>query len=364
MNPSTTSNLGSSNLGSNLGGSNISSGTSSSGLGQGLQQLQQQQQQYGQGQGQGSLGMMPNKENVLFEQREFPPVVQETVIPQERKETQQVIHREIIHPEIHRVTQPYFERQVRPQVVQERELPPSFRETPSNMQIPQREVPQSTSQMAPVMEQVVEKPPIVLESIKRVVTTELQPVIYREVIEPHVIRQFQPMREQMVEQPTFQQARSINDLPGVLLPQHHQHAGFFGGHPQQQQQFWQQGQQGQHFIPHQHFPLQQQQQQQPFWQQGQQFLPANWQQQGQQFLQQQQPNWQQGQRFSQQLPNWQQQQQQPFSQQGQQFQQPNWQQGQQFLQQQQPNWQQGQQFPQQQQQPFLSSLDQLAHRRY
>jgi len=205
-------------------------------------------------------------EKVLYEQREFPPVVQETIIPQEKKEFQQVIHREVIVPEVHRITQPYFEQKILPHSVQERQLPSVFHEIPRGGQnIPTRDIPQSSMQRQPVETQFVEKPPIVVETVKKVLTTEIQPVIYREVVEPQIIREMRPMYERFVEQPT-EQVMPRGQFPSFLQPVHHHHPM----HNYQQGQFPQQGQQGQLYHQQGQFPQQGQfHQQGQFPQQGQ-----------------------------------------------------------------------------------------------
>jgi len=265
----------------------------------GTQQLRSQGDEYSVDR---ERGMMPPKEKLLYEQREFPPVVQETVLPRERKEIQNVIHREVIIPEVHRITQPYFEKTVIPEVIQNRELPPVFHETSRGQgpTLPPREVPQSTRQQLPTESQVVEKPPIIVENVKKVVTTEIQPVIYREVIEPVIMREMRPSHERFVEPPMQQ---NVQQMPQVLQPTHHAHTMpyhhhmGYGAFP-----FWTPGQQqqqpgmlypapmGQSWFPwghhhHQGFVPQQQswgfpqQQQQGF---GQQQFPQQQQQQQQQ----------------------------------------------------------------------------------
>jgi hypothetical protein len=143
--------------------------------------------------------------NIEREVRERPVVVQEKILPGVREEIQPVIHRERLQTEIHEVTKPLYETNVKPTVYQERMLPaetkPEVR-MGSERELP-REIPQPSVIQAPVKTQTIVKPPIVEETIRKKIIEEIQPVIHRETVAPTLVRETKPIYEKVIEAPVF-----------------------------------------------------------------------------------------------------------------------------------------------------------------
>jgi hypothetical protein len=56
---------------------------------------------------------------------------------------------------------------------------------------------------APVEREVVQKPPVVIETIRKHIKEEIQPVVYREVLQQELIRETKPIYEKIVEAPSL-----------------------------------------------------------------------------------------------------------------------------------------------------------------
>jgi len=148
---------------------------------------------------------------VHVETRERGPVVKEHIQPKEIEEIQPVIHREREKTEIIEVTKPIIEREVLPTTISEKTLPAETRPTifhEESEQFKQRykhatEKYKASVEVAPTEREVIEKPPIVKEHVVRKVIEEIQPVIYREITEPHITREVKPIYEKVVDEPTL-----------------------------------------------------------------------------------------------------------------------------------------------------------------
>jgi len=115
-----------------------------------------------------------------IERIEKEPIIKETIIPKERIELQPVIHRERLQTEIHRIIEPSSETQINPTITERRELPPKFQQGSG-------EYAQSTfSTSSPIIERIV-KEPIVVENIRKRIIQEVQPIIYRDIIQTTTI---------------------------------------------------------------------------------------------------------------------------------------------------------------------------------
>jgi len=162
-------------------------------------------------------------EATTIERQEREAIVRETIIPQERIEVQPVIHREREVLELHQVTQPVYEKQVRPTKIESTELPAEYREKIEGSQAEFQERLRegmeglhSSVKWESVERKVIDQPPIVHETIKKIVREEVQPVIYREIVEPRVIKETLPIYERVVEAPrVFREAREpfFKDFP-------------------------------------------------------------------------------------------------------------------------------------------------------
>jgi hypothetical protein len=85
---------------------------------------------------------------------------------------------------------------------------------------------QSTLERAPAEHRVIEKTPIIEEHIKKTVIEEIQPVIHKEVVEPHIIREVKPIYEKIVEAPTV--TRLVKEMVGLNLDDHYRHHSHHG----------------------------------------------------------------------------------------------------------------------------------------
>jgi len=137
--------------------------------------------------------------------REKPAIIHEKIRREEVEEIQPVIHRERDTTELRQLTQPIYEQDVKPIQMHEQILAAEQRPTivyPVPMMAP---APLSTSEFAGVERKVIEKPAVLVETIRRHVIEEVQPVIYREIHEPHIIRVTKPIYEKVVEAPLIVQ---------------------------------------------------------------------------------------------------------------------------------------------------------------
>lgn len=145
---------------------------------------------------------------------ERPVVIHESIRQEQVEEIQPIVRVEREKTEIRQITQPLTDKEIRPVLVEERVLPVEVLPTIVNQGAPMPErLDQSTRDFDATLRHVVEKTPIVQETEKWRVIEEVQPIIYREVIVPHVIRTSRPMREVVVEAPVFtEQVLQVRDL--------------------------------------------------------------------------------------------------------------------------------------------------------
>jgi len=139
-----------------------------------------------------------------FERVEKPPVIQERIKPVETEEIQPVIHRERELCEIREVLAAGpTERQVRPEFVEERVLPPEYRQDVRLGGMPVREEYRPRVIVEPVEHKRVVCPAIIEEVVHKRVVEEVQPVLEREVVEPHLIKEKYDVYEKIFEPPVF-----------------------------------------------------------------------------------------------------------------------------------------------------------------
>jgi hypothetical protein len=135
---------------------------------------------------------------VVVEKREGVAVIQERIRREEVEEITPVIHREREKTEIHKITQPVHTSAVLGIMTEEVTLPAQFSEmrTPS-MLPPASILPRREELSAQKMR--IEKAPVVIETERKKIIEEVTPVVYREVVEPHITRLTQPIYEKIVE---------------------------------------------------------------------------------------------------------------------------------------------------------------------
>jgi len=157
---------------------------------------------------------MRTMEVLPIEHIEKPVIIHESIRQEQVEEIQSVVRVEREKTEIRQITQPLTDKEIRPVFIEERTLPVEVLPTivSEGRSVPER-LDQSTREFDATMRQVVEKAPIIQETEKWRIIEEVQPIIYREVIIPHVIRTSRPMREVIVEAPIFsEQVLQVRDL--------------------------------------------------------------------------------------------------------------------------------------------------------
>jgi hypothetical protein len=176
---------------------------------------------YGSNVGLGQTYGTTRMEPTFVEKKERAPVIQETVLPEERVEIQPIIHREREQLEVHQVVQPMRERDIVATEVRSLVLPAETRQEvrESDVEFQRRYQDEllkynSGLNIQPVKHERFEKPPIVEEIVRKKVIEEIQPIIYRETIKPVIIQETLPIYEKIVEAPRmfFEEQRSVIDL--------------------------------------------------------------------------------------------------------------------------------------------------------
>eukprot|EP01114_Cavostelium_apophysatum_P018695 TRINITY_DN5850_c0_g1_i1.p1 TRINITY_DN5850_c0_g1~~TRINITY_DN5850_c0_g1_i1.p1 ORF type:complete len:217 (-),score=57.30 TRINITY_DN5850_c0_g1_i1:66-716(-) len=132
------------------------------------------------------------------------------------EEIQPIINIEKQKTEIHQVTQPLFDKEVRPVNLMQQTLAP---ETLPEIHLQGRGIAAaadvSTVNVTEAAGVVVEKPAIVREVEKLRIIEEIQPVLYKETIVPTVIQETKPIYQKIIEGPVYSSttlpARSIKD---------------------------------------------------------------------------------------------------------------------------------------------------------
>jgi hypothetical protein len=226
------SNLQNQGFSSNLQGQQFNQGLQGQQFNQGLQGQQFGQSQFsGQqwSQQQSSLPVQKQFQQGLVQRREVAPVVHERIRREEVEEIQPVIHREREKTEVHKITQPIQTSSTLGIITEEGTLPaqvnPEIR-TPG-MMAPLAPLP--TREQLAGQRMRVEKPAVVIETEKRNIIEEVQPVVYKEIVEPHIIRLTQPIYERIVEGEVYfneslpARSESFQQPMQQQLPQQGQH---------------------------------------------------------------------------------------------------------------------------------------------
>ncbi|TPX55987.1 hypothetical protein PhCBS80983_g04891 [Powellomyces hirtus] len=135
------------------------------------------------------------------------PVVHETINREEREEIQPVIERERIQTEIQQVVQPVLDVVTEAPVVEKVELEHEshkYREKAKEEDVKKYEQQAEAIKDETTVEEVHEKvylEPIIHETVKKRVITEIQPVIERVVHQTHVVEETQHINETFVKAP-------------------------------------------------------------------------------------------------------------------------------------------------------------------
>jgi len=144
-----------------------------------------------------------------------PAVIHETILGQEKDIIQPVIHREREQTEIHQLTQPFYQREVRPIMESNAMLPAEYRPIMDNTprELPLQPPPMGTVQVAPLQRELMQQQPIVEEVVHRRIIEEITPVIQKEILQPRVVHHVQPIYEKIIEAPmVVQSVRPVQQL--------------------------------------------------------------------------------------------------------------------------------------------------------
>jgi len=136
------------------------------------------------------------------------PVIDETIIQEQREIIQPVIHREIEKTEIRHVIQPVYQEETTATQIHERTLPAEYRgefragpDVLETLNASATTQPTVVSTTAAAQVTTVVNEAIVHEIIKPHIIEEVQPVIHRTVHEPHIIHERKDIYEKIVEAP-------------------------------------------------------------------------------------------------------------------------------------------------------------------
>eukprot|EP01117_Protostelium_nocturnum_P018424 TRINITY_DN76_c0_g2_i1.p1 TRINITY_DN76_c0_g2~~TRINITY_DN76_c0_g2_i1.p1 ORF type:complete len:221 (-),score=85.75 TRINITY_DN76_c0_g2_i1:76-663(-) len=137
-------------------------------------------------------------------------VVHEHIHPVEKEEIQPVIYREREQLEVKQVTENLHETEVKPTLVQQRELPAEVRAPLVEKAAPIAEnVVLPTMDVDATLKTVQVNAPIVNETVKKTIIEEVQPVLERDVVTSTLIQETQPIFEKVVEAPILQKETLI-----------------------------------------------------------------------------------------------------------------------------------------------------------
>jgi len=137
---------------------------------------------------------------------EKPIAVHEEIRNETVEEIQPVVNVEKFKTEIHQITQPLFDKEVRPVHIERSTLNaqmlPDVNVPGSGIALPRDS---STVNYQDSASMVVEKPAIFIETQKRQVIDEIQPIIYKETVVPTVIQETKPIFQKIIEGPVYSQ---------------------------------------------------------------------------------------------------------------------------------------------------------------
>jgi len=137
---------------------------------------------------------------------EKPAAVHESIRKELLEEIQPVVNVEKVKTEVHQVTQPLFDKEIRPVFIEKKilstEILPEVLVEGRGLRTAEEF---STTQFMPSSTMVVEKPATFIEVERKQIIEEIQPVIYKETIVPTVIQETKPVYQKIVEGPVYSQ---------------------------------------------------------------------------------------------------------------------------------------------------------------
>lgn len=151
-----------------------------------------------------STGPTIMKQEMPREIIERPIIIHESIKREQVEEIQPVMQIDRERTEIRQITQPLLDKEVRPVVIEQRILATEILPVQQiNFSAPREEVLQSTRTFEPLKHQVLEKTPIIQEIDRWRVIEEVQPIVYREILVPTIIRVERPIREVVRDAPVY-----------------------------------------------------------------------------------------------------------------------------------------------------------------
>jgi len=166
---------------------------------------------------------------VTMQRQEKPPQIRETIHPVETTEVQPIIYREREQMEVHQVIQPIEEDVILPTEVIEKNLPAQYRgEFKESDELFKKEYEEGQekgfTEVVPVERKKEVLPPIVQETIRKVIREEVQPIIYKQTIAPQLIKETVPIYEKVIETPIVKKEILPTRREGIqrreVVPQH------------------------------------------------------------------------------------------------------------------------------------------------
>lgn len=154
--------------------------------------------------------LLNREEGVEVETVEKKPIYTEVVRPKEIVEVQPIIDRVREVTEVHRITKSINTQEISPTTVEEKEL--AFIENPDVVESREEfegkyrdlDTERRSNNFIELetfeVERIV-KQPIVHEIIHKKVIEEIQPIIHKETIVPHIVREYLPIHEKIIEAP-------------------------------------------------------------------------------------------------------------------------------------------------------------------
>jgi hypothetical protein len=148
-----------------------------------------------------TISNVPETSNVEVQHIEKNPVIHEKIMKEEVEEIQPVVFREHDRPEVHQIVQPIImDTEVKPTIRIEKELPPEVLPTVTRGSYLPSEAERNTLDVQ-TKKIVVTKEPIIVDTQKRIIIEEIQPVIYKETVLPTIIHETKPIYETIFEPP-------------------------------------------------------------------------------------------------------------------------------------------------------------------
>jgi len=129
---------------------------------------------------------------------------QEKIHHQENVHLQDVVHRDVETTEVKQVIQPVHETQVNPTAVREQVLPGKNLEINNDRGVAPIPIPQA-QRTEDKTTTGTQHAPIIEERLHHKVIEQVQPVVSRDVIQPHQVHVKQPIHEHIVEAPNVTQ---------------------------------------------------------------------------------------------------------------------------------------------------------------